>query len=252
MFTVTTFNLAPDTRSAVPGQGHTDLGELSIEEFSFLLARFRELDSQQNLEGDPHLIVTARAGKFLVRTNRGKLLLYDARDTTVPYADLTAEEIVAQLDRVPAVEQQPDGPSAAVPTEVASTPSRGIAVAILLAGLVLNGYTLYSVFYTESVNEKPAITLVTDAAEVTARLHDATGTYATGDQPGDRAIVVTPDGKIKFLEIGARSRLTENVDIFHLGRRDKKLCLATAVSGVVDILNIDALVYYRDTYKRTK
>lgn len=251
MFNVTTFNLAPDLRSALPGEGHTGLGELSPAEFAALLARFRELDAMQNAQADPHLIVTARAGKFLIRTGQGKLLLYDARDSTVPYAELSADEIVAQLDRTPPTSAPPEAPAAAA-NAGADTPNRAIAVAILLAGLALNGYTLYSAFYTESVDEKPAVTLLTDPTEVAARLHDAVGTYATGDQPGDRVLMVTPDGKIKFLEIGARSRLSDSVDTFHLGRRDKKLCLDTMESGVIDILNIDNLVYYRDTYKRTK
>lgn len=249
MFTVTTVNLAHDTRSASPGHGATDLGELSVEELSALLERFRAIDSLQNHDAEPHLIVVARAGKFIIRTSQGRLLLYNARDSTIPYVELTAEEIVAQLDR-PVTTAAPFDDDAQRPAAI--TPSRGIAVAILVAGLSLNGYTLYSVVYTESVNQKPSVTLLTDTTERDARLRDAVGTYATGSQPGDRAMEITADGRIKFLEVGARNRAGDSTDTFRVGRHDTKLCLTTVESGIVDILNIDTLVYFRDTYKRTK
>jgi len=250
MFKVTTLNLAPDTRSALPAPDPTDLGELSADEFGALLARFRDLDSVQNLETDPHLVVTARAGKFIVRTSRGKLLLYDARDITAPYAELTVAEILAHLDRAPAAPVAADtlGDASA---KAASAPHRGIAFAILVAGLVLNGYTLYSVFYTETVSEKPAVTLLVDPAEIAARQHDALGTFATGSQPGDRIIEVKPDG-VRFFALGSRGNLADNSDTYRLGHHGKNLCLATAESGVIDLTGIDTLVYYRDAYRRTK
>jgi len=251
MFNVTTVNLSPDTRTAIAGQEATALGDLSLEEFSALLERLREIDPVQNHEADPHLLVTSRAGKFIVRTGQGKLLLYDARDTTAPYAELTTGDIIAHLDRPSSLTDRLDPSADALAREAARTPSRGIAAAILIAGLLLNGYTLYSVFYTESVNEKPTVILLTEPAELSARLSDAVGTYATGSQPGDRVIVISVDGKIKFLEVGSRNSLSDSSDTFRIGRHDTKLCLATAENGVIDVLNIDTLIYYRDIYKRT-
>jgi len=250
MLKVTTVNLSPDTRSASVMPDPTELGELSAEEFVALLARFRAIDPVQNLEADPHLIVTARAGKFIVRTGQGRLLLYDARAITTPFAELTAEEILAHVDRLAAAPAPADEPTAAS-AKAGITPNRGIAAAILIAGLALNGYTLYSVFYTASVNEKPAVTVLTDPAEITAHQHDALGTYATGNQPGDRVIEVRPES-VKFSELGAHGGLADNSDTYRLGRHEKNLCLATVESGVIDISNIDTLVYYRDTYRRTK
>jgi len=250
MFHVITVNLAPDTTSADVAHAATDLGELSPEEFTALLERFRHLDPVQNLEGDPHLLVTARAGKFLIRTGQGKLLLYNSREPLAPYAELSASQIVGQLDQAahlgPAPAAEPGAKSAV------SAPNRGIAFAILLAGLALNGYTLYSVFYTASVDQKPVITLVTDVKELAAHQHEVVGTYTTGDQPGDRAITVTASGTVTFAEIGAKGGFGSNTDTYRLGRHASRYCLATADSGVVDIANIDTLVYYRDIYKRTK
>src|ERR1017187_7019650 len=99
MFQVITINLSTDTTTADVAHGAVDIGELTAEEFAALLERFRRLDAVQNHEAEPHLFVTAPAGKFRIRTGQGKLFLDNARDSSEPYADLAAEEIVRQLER---------------------------------------------------------------------------------------------------------------------------------------------------------
>jgi hypothetical protein len=239
------------TLSADAELGSAELGALSPEEFLALLERFTRLDARQIHDADPHLLVTAAAGRFLIRTGQGKLFFYNARDTTEPYSELSAAEIVEQLDRQLTSPPFPMATSTAV-KETKSAPHYGIAFAILVAGIALNGYTLYSVFYTESVNAPPNVILLTDATEIEARSREAVGTFATGTQPGDRVITITADGKIKFVEIGLKDGFANNTDTFRLGRHDKKLCLLTIDSGVVDIVNPDILIYYRDTYRRTR
>jgi hypothetical protein len=249
MFHVVTVNLANDSSSADIAHGSIDVGELTADEFVALLERFRRLDPVQNHEADPHLLVTTRAGKFRIRTGQGKLHLDNPRDTTEPYAELSAAEIVEQLARGPSTEVPGDDGEAAT-AKPAATPNRGIAAAILIAGLALNGYTLYSVFYTESVNEKPAIVLLTDPAEITAHQNDVVGSFATGTQPGDRTITIDSQGRIKFGQVGANAGYNDNSDTFRLGRLGKNYCLNTVESGVIEVLNIDTIVYYRDAYKR--
>lgn len=250
MFTVTTVNLTSDTTGADSSIGAAELGPLSAAEFTALLGRFQQLEARQNHDADPHILVTASAGRFLIRTGQGKLLLYNARDTTEPYSELSASEIAVQLDR-PLTAPLPTA-TESVATAPKPAPHYAIAFAILVAGLGLNGYTLYSVFYMESVNIAPAVVLLTDPAELAARGRDAVGSYATGGLPGDRVISVTADGKIRFFELGGKDDMTHNTDTFKLGRHNKKFCLLTADSGVVQIVNPDTLLYYRDTYRRTK
>jgi hypothetical protein len=210
----------------------------------------------QNAAADPHLTIQSPSGKYHVRTGQGKLYLYNARSAVEAYAELGAGEIIAQLERdtvtFPPFSMQQ---GAEVPTVPAPTPSaaphRGIAAAILVAGVALNGYTLYTAFYTDSVNEKPAVTLVLDANEAATRAREFAGTFATGDHPGDRLIEVKADGHVKFVEIGNKSGLGNSADTYQLGRHGTKFCLTTPESGVIDVQNLDTLVYYRDTYRRT-
>lgn len=127
---------------------------------------------------------------------------------------------------------------------------RAIAAAILAAALGLNGYTLYSVFHTERVEERPAVVLVTDATEAAARQREIAGTYATGTRPGDRMIVVHADGRVDFSEVGTKGGINANTDTYQLGRHGTKFRLSTPDNGVINVLNLETLVYYRDTYRR--
>lgn len=251
MFTVTTVNLSSATGTADSSLGPSELGVLTPDEFLALLHRLRQIDSAQNNDADPHLLVTAASGRFIIRTGQGKLFLYNARDTTEPYSQLSPEKIVTQLDP-----QRTHTPftftASTAPAQPKATPRYAIAFAILITGLALNGYTIYSVFYAQSVHEIPPVVVLTDAAELATLHREAIGSYATGNQPGDRVITVTPEGKIRFFELGTKDGLSINTDSFRLGRHDKRFCLLTSESGVVDFVNPDTLLYYRDTYRRSK
>lgn len=255
MARVSTVNLSPDAREAGATLGTTELGELAPETLLALLGNFQALDAVQNFEADPHISLVTPTGKFLVRTGRGKLFLYNARDTIEPYAELSAAEIVSTLER----DQVTAAPFASAESAAPSAPPSPhrvrhlwTAAAILFTGVALNGFTLYSVFYTQTVVEQPVVSLITEAAELAARQHDVVGTYATGDKPGDRTITVDATGRVHFREIGSKNRLVNNTDAFRLGRRDRKICLATNESGIIDLVDVDTLSYFRDTYRRVR
>jgi hypothetical protein len=255
MFRVSTVHLSADAATADPKLGTTELGEVSRASLRELLARLREVDESQIVDAEPHLVVTSPAGRFIVRTGRKKLFLYDARDSAQPYAELSAEEIVVLLERErvtrapwPADEANP--PPETAPAARRAAPHRGIAATILVAGLALNGYTLYSVFYTESVNVPPVVTLLTAPADIVARTNAVVGTYTTGDKPGDRTITVKADGSVNFSQLGSTNVLLNNSDTYKVGKRDDKFCLSTVESGVIEIVDSDTVLYYRDVYKR--
>ena len=251
MFTVTSVHLSADTSSADSRLGPSELGLLTPDELRSILDQLRRIESPQPNVTDPHLVVTSAAGRFIIRSSQGKLFLHNARDTTEPSGLLSPEEIVAQLDSQ--ITQAPF----AVPSTPPASNSKGashyaIVLSLVFAGLALNSYTIYSVFNIESVAQLPAVVVLTDLNERTTRGRDAIGSYATGRRSGDRVITIISDGKIRFSERGSPDAISINTDTFRLGRRDKRLCLLTAESGVVDFVNPDTLLYYGDTYRRSK
>jgi hypothetical protein len=256
MFHVTLVNLAADASAADIAFDRHELGELSADQVLPLLERFAQLDAVANAEAEPQIKLSARAGKFIVRTGRGRLFLYQARDAAQSYAELTAPEIVAQLlgDGTTGVsaDAPPGGTEGTRPAPRQTPANRGIAAAMLAAGLALNAYTVHSAFNTATVNPPPAVTLVTDAAEAGNRLREIAGTYATGSQPGDRVIEIRADGTALFSAFGAKGVRNYGSETFKLGKHGGKFALALRDAGLIEIQNLDTVVYYRDTYRRTK
>lgn len=248
MLKVTLNHLSPDARAVRAGTH--ELGECDPATLQALLENLRTLvlPTAPSSEDEPEIVITAPTGKFLVRSGAQKLFLYNARDSSEPYVELTSAAIVEQLTAAPL---PPPDDDVGLVTEAKSA-NRNAAYFILFIGLLLNGYTLYSVFYTERVNRPPPVTLLTDAAEIQNYARRFTGTFQTGDAPGDRAIIISPDGTLRFVEFGTRNRRAESTDVYQIGRHEGKICFATTDNGVVDASTVDSLVYYRDTYRRVK
>ncbi|HEY5228175.1 MAG TPA: hypothetical protein VIJ19_06515 [Opitutaceae bacterium] len=248
MYRVTSSHLGPDARRTKAGSENLDRGDLSAAELTVLLDAFVDIDPADNEEHDPHIVVVGRGAKLIVRTSRGRLQVYDVRDHAAPAIEMSVSGILQRLDKTvettsPFAVEEPQPPP--------SAPHRGIAFAMLIVGLALNGYILYSVFYVESVNKKVEVKLLTDAAEIKAKEDTLAGTYATGTKTGDRVIEVDASGQIRFYEVGAKGPINDSKDTYRVGRHDGTLCLITDESGVVDLVG-ETLVYYRDAYQRRK
>jgi hypothetical protein len=248
MYRVTSSHLGPDARRTRAASENMDRGDLSAAELTVLLDAFVDIDPADNEEHDPHIVVVGRGAKLIIRTSRGRLQVYDVRDHAAPALEMSVAGIIQRLDKTVetgspfAVEEPQPAPSA---------PHRGIAFAMLIVGLVLNGYILYSVFYVESVNKKVEVKLLTDPTEMKLKEEALAGVYATGAKTGDRVIEIDAYGQARFYEIGAKGPINDSKDTYRVGRHDGILCLTTDDSGVVDLVG-ETLVYYRDVYQRRK
>lgn len=248
-YKVTLSYLCPDADRLDPDEEWTDLGLVDEARLRALLENFARLPAPRRVERDPRIVITASTGKFSIQTDRGRLFLYDARDVSVPFVELTPEAIIRQLSASPVAPAPAETPLIVDPPR---STHRGIAIAILAAGLALNGYTLYSVFYIDSVNAQPSLNLITEPADAAAAQRDLAGTYATGRNAGDRGIVVAADGSVRFMEFGPKGgNRYETSDSYRVGYRDKNtLCLSTPDNGTIEVVNHSSLRYYGDLYRR--
>ncbi len=129
---------------------------------------------------------------------------------------------------------------------------RFLAVILLCGAAALATYAVQAWRQIESVEARVAVNRLSEPTELAARQHDVIGTFATGAAPGDRTLMVTGDGKIEFIEIGADPATGRITDTYYIARRGKNFSLVTKSSGLVDVVNIDTMVHYRDTYRRTR
>jgi hypothetical protein len=128
-----------------------------------------------------------------------------------------------------------------------------IAVVLALAGLALVGYAIRAASIIDDVNRRPPLTLLTDATDIARQQTALAGAFATGDAPGDRGLIIDAAGTVRFQVLGARGAVqSEDADTGRFGRRDSTLLLVTTQSGEIEITHRDTLVYYGDTYRRTR
>jgi len=128
-----------------------------------------------------------------------------------------------------------------------------IGVVLIAAGLTLLVATLRSAFRLDDVNQSPPLALLVDPTETLQQEQALAGAFATGDDEGDRAIVVDVGGKVRLQELGSHGAVQlETAGTYRLGRRDRKLYLAIAHGGQIEVANRDTLIFFRDTYHRTR
>jgi hypothetical protein len=256
MLRVIAYRLSQDLRRAGTDFQEYDLGSLSPEQLSHLLEVFRHLDPVQNLEAEPYLSVSAPAGRFSLRTEGGRILLADEINTSLGSNEVAIPILLEILTR------QPTGAPFLVQSDPVLEGMEGrktrpmhqiIAGVMLLLGLGLNGYTVYSAFYVDDINLSPPLTLVTDPRAAAEKRDALAGSYATGSMAGDRIILISADGTLRLQEIGSKGGIRrETLHKFSIGTRDQKLYLGLKPRGQIEVGNRDTLVLYGDSYRRTQ
>lgn len=123
---------------------------------------------------------------------------------------------------------------------------------MLLGASGLVSWTLVRATKYPSVNAPGVVLAFSTPTETAAHLHDVVGTFATGNQPGDRVIVVAADRRVMFQILGPLKETLALTDSFRLGKRGDHADLVTQHSGTIAQDDIDHLTYCGDSYERTK
>lgn len=260
MYNVTLVNLTADAR-AVASLAHFEQREVGHEDLLVLLRNFCAIDPVENAAGATEIRIRVRAESYLIRTEQGRLVLYDVLHREVPGQLYTLEQIMPELDgtagagRSQAIAQaraeaQPSGTVpvlAARPSDrVASKPrliALGLAVAVLLAAIVYVNQP-FALATPEGFSPLPA-------PEVAPVLAALAGVYLTGSEPGEHGIVVTGPGELKLFELGVVEAPRMVYASYQPGRLGGQLCLATNQPGGLIAVGADgSLVYGAETYRR--
>lgn len=244
MIEVTAVNLTPDFRAARPDLGARHLGAVSAGGLVALLESLRSLDPVEVHDADPHLLIDTRTGRRVVRTGGGKLFLYAAPESRTPMAELEPEEAMDTLERPADWHPPPRRPSL--------WRLRAYATAILATGLLLAATILHFSLRVERVASRAMVQPIDNDRERSALQLSVVGRYVTGTEPGDRAIEISPEGRVQFSRKTEDGERIEASDTYRIGRCDGRLCVSTLSNGLIEIRDIDTVVYYRSTYRRPR
>lgn len=266
MFRTTLVNLSPDATSTDAGSGRNYVGELLSHEVIALLTKFQSLDSIQNIECDPEIILELRRSKHVVRTGQGRLYLYDGRDLLAPALVLTPEQIVAEIDGSAAASRTRAPfplPISAAPPEAntfqpslppPTSPLKGIHRAVLATvALSLTGYLAYPAISAESTPRAAQPEAISDIQQVEAERTRWAGVYMVGTNPGQHGISLAIDGTMKLFEINAQGVPHLLQDTFGFGRIDGKLCVVgSQTNEPIFLVGPDTLRFGGETFLKIK
>lgn len=262
VYQVSLVNLSADAR-AVAAQAHAELRDVSSEALQGLLRNFCAVDPIENAAGEAEIRVHVRHEKYLLRTEQGKLILYDVNQRELPAQMLTVEQAMQEFDGTAAAARAQailsaraeagPGPEAEPASPVAlpmPAPSKPRVLALSATAGLLLAAILYLAVPFGADNIPPGF-LPAESAEL-AKLHGAlTGVYLTGNEPGQHGIVVTGPGELKLFELGSVEAPRVVYAGYRPGRIGGRLCLATdQPGGVIEVAADGALLYCGETYLR--
>lgn len=255
-------NLSADAR-AVAAEARRELRDADTAVLEVLLRNFCTIDPIENALGETEIRVHVRHEKYLLRTEQGKLILYDVNQRDLPAQILNVEEAMQELggaagaarnqvilqaraEAGPAVVSGPELPLRA-PVATARRPLvlalSGTAGLLLAAILWLSG--------PFAVESAPIGFLSLEQAESAKLQGTLTGVYLTGSEPGQHGIVVTGPGELKLFELGTVEAPRVVYAGYRLGRIGEKLSLATdQPGGVIEVAADGSLVYSGEVYQR--
>lgn len=255
-------NLTADAR-AVAAQTHSEQRAMDAETLQGLLQNFCAIDPIENALGDTEIRVHVRHEKYLLRTEQGKLILYDVNQRDLPAQSLTVAEamhelggaagaarhqaiLLARAEAGPAVAAGPVLPVMAP----AATARRPLVLALsVTAGLLLAAILWLAGPFAAEIN--PPGFLPLEPAETAQLQVTLTGVYLTGSEPGQHGIVATGPGELKLFELGNVEAPRVVYAGCRPGRIGGKLRLVTdQPGGVIEITPDGNLVYCGEVYQR--
>jgi hypothetical protein len=262
-YSVTLHHLAPGATAA--GLQHPDeqLANVTPVQLRDLLYALGDVAAGLTIyePSQPEIRIKTDRDVFVVRTRYRQLCLVGWETTlrgeehSVPYILTTVGGGVAEVARMAPVKVErvpsasPHGSDAKSATASKSRRLKITIMAVLILGF--NGATAWMLF-------KPAPTL-TPAYELMAEtdsrtlLIKAAGEYHTGNQPGDRRLVIDPDGTLHFAKYGPNQAVLESRVRPASGATvaGKSVIISSDKNpAIVEIKDMDTVVCTNTTYKR--
>jgi hypothetical protein len=250
LFKVGTRQLSPDLSAAAPELNARDLGQISAPALLEIARKLTEIPAAQLNDADPHVVITGRRGRFLVRPHRGKLRLSDAGDAGRTPLEISPEDLANYLDgsELPTA----TAASAESPRDVIEMPSPrlGLVAGLVLFSAILLGGSAYFTFREVPFDHDVDYSAV-PAAELPAVRQQIVGEFSTGKGEMARTLTIRPDGTVTLIEFGPGHTVADRrEDVYQLVRRETTPVARAARLGPIEFQLGKTLRYAGETYTR--
>ncbi|HEX2854960.1 MAG TPA: hypothetical protein VHO24_17130 [Opitutaceae bacterium] len=248
-FKVSTRQLAPDLGAAGAEHDPRDLGQLGASQLNSLLEKLVTFTPDKLVDADPHLVVSGRRGRFLVRPSRGKVRLFDATDATRDPLEITAPEVADYLDGCELKPVAEAAEAAGVPD--ATNTRMGLVIALLVLSTTMVGASAYFTFRPATIDADVRYSEVTPGAQLVSFQQQFTGTFATGTGDGSRMLIFSAGKLVRFVEHGPNHVVVdERNDTYQIALRENTPVARTIHLGPIDLRDAKTLFYAGETYTR--
>lgn len=255
LFKTSTSGLADQAARVEPGAGTQELGDLTSAQLVELLTRFAALDPMQTAASDPKVtVITRNRVRFSIGTQLGKLFVYDTRDASRTYVELSPAAVPDYLDHGVATAAV-DAPAEQVedPGAPRKPPRTGLALALMAVGVAAMIGSAAFTFRADPIDADTEYTTVSETEAATWRAQ-AAGSYVALDGPANRhALVVAPDGSVRYTDTNPDGTMADDITVSStIARQVGGGPVFRTSIGPVGFKAPDQLVFARETYVRKR
>ncbi len=255
IYSLTLHHLSPDAREASAAMADLEVARVGPEKLRVMLTALSEVATRHRTDYSVNPEIRIKTGKseLLIRARDGGLNLV-SWDKSVGGQNLSVSDILAQLDQSSADASSSKSPVASSSDLRAVGGSsdkarRNKIIMLVTAFLAINAFTAWNFIKPEpSFLPKHQVLPVAETREVLVK---AAGEYETGSTPGDRRLIIQPDGSLILSTYGPRRTIVEQINRSAKGALyGGRPALVTNDPAMLEIKDADTVVLYGNVYKR--
>lgn len=249
-FKVSLRQLTPDLSESGANLDPRDLGQIDAPQLDALFAKLAAFTPDKLIDADPHLVISARRGRFLVRPARGKLRLYDGNDLNRDPLEIDVGQATQYLNGSELKSAEETNPISPPPSET-SNPRMALVATLLLLSVGLIGASAFLTFKHQPIDSEVEYTAITSSQQMAALRDQVTATFATGTGDGSRQLIFRADGAVTWIERGPDNAVAdERLDSYKFALRGDTPVARTTWLGPIDIRDAKTLFYAGEVYTR--
>jgi hypothetical protein len=249
-FKVSLRQLTPDLSEAGANLDPRDLGQIGAMQLDALFAKLVAFTPDKLIDADPHLVISARRGRFLVRPARGKLRLYDGNDLNRDPLEIEVGQATRYLNGSE-LKSGEEADAISPPSSDTSNPRMALAATLLLLSIGLVSASAYLTFKHQPIDSEVEYTAVASAQQMAALRDQVTATFVTGTGDGSRQLIFRADGAVTWIERGPDNSVAdERLDTYKFVLRGDTPVARTTWLGPIDIRDAKTVFYAGEVYTR--
>lgn len=261
VYSVTLHHLAPGAAAAGLGYADEQMNTVTVAQLREMLHALSEVASRLTIyePSTPEIRIKTDREVYVVRT-RYRRLCFVGREALLRGEEHTIDFIlgtitgVAEPELKTAAPRTFDRPGTAHPVSL-HLPSTGgipawakVALMLVVSAACIGGGMYMLLRPARSLAPKFSLMSSSDSITLLGRV---AGEYQTGNQEGDRRLIIGPDGTLRIAKYGAGQTIAEEVIRTARGAtKDGQPALATSDPYVMMIKDADNVVLYGQNYKR--